>query len=101
MSDGDCVEAGDAARPKVGRDDVFAEVELRAAGADGSSRIDQQGTALRRDQQRGITLAHVDRSYLQYSRMRSRSRWDKYENERSYKDGRRRAAHMASTSELG
>ena len=44
MSNGDGVEAGDAASPEVGRHDVFAEIELRAAGADGASGIDQQGS---------------------------------------------------------
>jgi hypothetical protein len=60
VSDGDDVEARDAARPKIGRDDVLAEVELRPAAADEASSIDQQGAALRGNQQDGIALAHIN-----------------------------------------
>ena len=69
VRDGDGVEARDAARPEIGRDDVFAEVELRAAGTDGASGIDEQSVPLRGDEQRGIAFTHVDRGHLQDSGM--------------------------------
>ncbi len=108
MGDGDGVEARDAARPEIGRNDVFAEVELRAAGADGASGIDQQGAALRGDEQGGVAFADVDRSDFQNSGMRVRGGGDECESERGCEDGReserlrtsgrRRADHMARTS---
>jgi hypothetical protein len=80
VGDRDRVEARDAARPQIGRDNVFAEVELRAAGAEGASGIDQQGAALRRDEQRGVAFAHVDRGDLQESGADARSGGDERED---------------------
>ena len=46
VGDGDSVETRDAACPQIGGDDVFAEVELRTAGTDGSAGIDEQACGL-------------------------------------------------------
>ena len=64
VGDGDRVEARETARPEIGRDNVFAEVELRASGTDRASGIDQQGAALRGNEQDGIAFTDVDRSHF-------------------------------------
>src|SRR5580698_9211635 len=43
------IEARDAARPQVGCDYIFTEVELRASAPDGPAGVDEQGAALRHD----------------------------------------------------
>src|SRR5258708_1994247 len=60
MRNHDRVEAGDAARPKVRSDYIFAEVELRTAPPDGAARVDEHSAALRHYQQDGVSLAHID-----------------------------------------
>jgi len=72
MRDCDHIKARDTARPEIGSDDIFAEVELGAAGPDGASGIDQQRAALRCYEQGGIAFADVDRSHLQDSRTKMR-----------------------------
>lgn len=49
---GDCnhVQPRDTAPPKIGRDDVLAEIELRGATTDWTSGIDEQDASLWRDQ---------------------------------------------------
>src|SRR6266496_2036769 len=42
MGDRHGIEMRDAARPKVGRDDVFAEIELRSTGANGPASVNQE-----------------------------------------------------------
>ena len=58
---------GDATGPQVGRDYVFAEVELRTGAPDGATGVDEQGAALRRDEQNGVAFANVDGSDLENS----------------------------------
>ena len=79
MSDGNRVEMRDAASPEVGRDDVFAEIELRTAGADRASRIDKQSFPLRCDEEDGIAFANVDGCYFEDAGMSSRFGWKECE----------------------
>jgi hypothetical protein len=53
------VETGDAAVPQIGRDDVLSEVEFGATRTDGSSSVDQQSAALRRDEENRVALADM------------------------------------------
>ncbi len=64
MGNGDDIEVGDASRPEIGRDYVFAEVELRAGAPNRATGVDEQGLALGRDQQNGIAFADIDGSDL-------------------------------------
>ena len=72
MGNRDRIEAGDAARPEVGRDHIFAKVELRTSAPDGTAGIDEQGAALRHHEQDGIALAYVNGSYFEQSGSRLR-----------------------------
>jgi len=60
MRDGDGVEAGNAASPEIGCDDVFSEVELGGGAPDGASGVDEQGGALGRYEQDRVAFADVD-----------------------------------------
>ncbi len=64
----DDVETPDLARPEIGRDDLFADVEGCAAGrilgvgssAGGAAGVDQHGAARGADDQQRVSLADVD-----------------------------------------
>jgi hypothetical protein len=62
VGEGYGVEAPNAARPQHGRNNIFANVEIRVwRRAHNSPRIHQKGVAVGRDDEQGITLADVDR----------------------------------------
>jgi hypothetical protein len=81
MGNGHRVEARDAARPEIGSDDVFAEVELRTSVPDGAAGVDEQSAALRHYQQDSVTLADVDRGHFERPGARFGFRWDEGERE--------------------
>ena len=71
MGEGDDVEAAELARPEVGRDDLFADVEggsVRArtgvlgvgGGSGGASGVDEHGAASGADDEERVALADVD-----------------------------------------
>ena len=65
------VEAADAARPEIGGDDLFADVEEAGGGggfedgAGGAAGVDQHGSAFGADEEKGVALADVDRGELE------------------------------------
>jgi len=107
VSDGNGVEAGDAAGPEIRGDDVFAEIELRAAGTDGASSIDKQvrpwGVTSRVESPSPTSMEVTSKALGRVrggAGMNARAREAKRMavSPAQVRSGRRRAAHMASTS---
>ncbi len=73
------VEVRDAAAPQIGRDHVFAHVDLRLAlhvrHAGKATGVDKHGLAVGKHDQQAIALADVDGRYLQRPRLDIRRPW--------------------------
>ena len=77
MRDHDHVEMIDASIPKIRRDHLFAEIEVRMHPLRQASSINEQGAALGRDQQNGIALSDVNGRHLHHAGAKMRARGDK------------------------
>ncbi len=75
MGDGDGIEAANAAKPENRRDYILTNIEIpsvsiwiacvRAPRTDDTACVDEEGLAMRRDDENRVALTNVDRGYLE------------------------------------
>ena len=60
VADGDRIETRDSALPEVGRNDIFTNIEVGLSVAEMPSGVEQYGSIVRSDDEKGVALTNID-----------------------------------------